>query len=1087
MPRQNPFTRRISSTENMNKIENNFLSVPQLSTQHPAKLSQGSLSDSALKVPIRPLTYKNVQSRTISVRPSRFIKASAPTFSTSSPMILNESNNNVSIHSTEMTSFIRLFDTYTQKMYMEGYLMKHNNSINLLNDHSEDSDKKSRTKMYVELSGSTLTLWDTEIPGSNVMPNYFQIVDTITVHHPDLMTGSIKRRKYIFIIQNKKNTLIFEASDELSMTRWISAIRLSCFEKQKLHQLFTFRLLSGSNAVTMNKPFESVLSPSASTLSILDGTLTKNTFLQVRIPGTSIWQKYWVVIVDKRKDESRSKRFGKKSNTVIEEQILLYETKKSKWPSWTLSCIKQAYAIYPESPQLIERGSMIRLECQIKPGKQNDIQLGRKASISSKILSDHHDENFCWFMADRSQLTIQWLLAVYDTFKLYGGPEGLFNDPLNERALNFGEPVQDINKVVYPKLFLETDDVLQVMNTSHISRQEIEDVLYSLISKRQTDPIVATRRPTGIRANSLPLITVITTGALEDEQQEKKSEILNTDNKSLDVEDQYSTQFKFSQRVADSSDESDNDEEDEEDDEIDSDDEPIGKKSVVNEITTTPEAISTKKKIFTESFIPDFDFGNGFDVPKGLTEVTASSAVCQKSKRKGSHRSNSISTLLDLDNKYTKDDDIFLSSLSLHTRKVSVPITTKLSKEHLQQRRSSLSLDNRNFAETRSTLSSPSPSPSPSPPPASASAAAAASTLFGDFNLDMDFKKILDEPSDHRKYSHLTTSVKLSSMESSRSTLSSNHRWDNDWSEQDYFEEEEQEEKSQYDDDYQTYNSDFDGPLIPSLGDHFAPQNSLLDNYLGEQLSAKEQIEYCKATGQPLIQVSTKKHSTPQGGLVGMISQREKDRKNGNGARVTERVNQHHAQLGQDRLERERERKLFEQRQQQFLKHQIIMYNNGYGITPIPALYPHPFMGPIPPMTSMGLIPPLNQMNMTLLQQQQQQQMQYNLSSPLLSLPPQQFHSSPINSPSSSPNNSNYEGYIRPIHSPHPYHSPMGYYYPQGRQSPSLSAPIVSHRRFSRTLLDESEESGSSSRTISPIFRKSPISSTSSGVSSVRS
>lgn len=170
-------------------------------------------------------------------------------------------------------------------------------------------------------------------------------------------------------------------------------------------------------------------------------------------------------------------------------------------------------------------------------------------------------------------------------------------------------------------------------------------------------------------------------------------------------------------------------------------------------------------------------------------------------------------------------------------------------------------------------------------------------------------------------------------MESSRSTSSSNnnHRWgDHEWEDatehygdnEDY-DDEEQPSQHPYDDDNQSYDSDFDGPLIPSLGDHFAPQNSLLDTYLGEQLSAKEQIEYAKATGQPLIQVSTKKQGAPRGGLVGMISQREKDRKEGNGLRVTERVNQHHAQLGQDRFEREKERRIFEQRQHQFMKHQV--------------------------------------------------------------------------------------------------------------------------------------------------------------------
>lgn len=205
--------------------------------------------------------------------------------------------------------------------------------------------------------------------------------------------------------------------------------------------------------------------------------------------------------------------------------------------------------------------------------------------------------------------------------------------------------------------------------------------------------------------------------------------------------------------------------------------------------------------------------------------------------------------------------------------------------------------------------------------------------MFGDFSLTTDFGKFLDLPLDphQRKYSLPTKlSFDRPSSSESRSTASSTHsnhhghryhrnsqQWDPEWNNAEEQEDEVSKSKHPYDDD--SYDSDVDGPMIPSLGDHFAPQNSLLDMYLGEQLSAKEQVEYAKATGQPLIQVSTKKEGAPQSGLVAVISQREKDKKEGNGFRVAERVNQHN----QDRFEREKERRILEQRQQQAMKHQV--------------------------------------------------------------------------------------------------------------------------------------------------------------------
>jgi hypothetical protein len=929
MPRQNPFLRRASSpgdihhesnsTTNSSSSSSNLLSVPPpLPNAHPAKLTQASLSDSALKVPVRPLTFRNTQSRTISIRPSRFIKASTPTSSTSSPIILNYTNTSTA-NSTEMTRFVRLFDTFTQKLYIEGYLMKHN----------EAGTNKPRTKMFVELSGSTLTLWDTEVPGSTIMPSYFQVIDTTRVYSNPTIDSNNKK-KHTFLVQNKKSTLTLEASDEPTMMRWVCAIRLACFEKQKLHQLFTLKLLLGHHGIVHNASSASLVSTASD--DILPSS--KSTWLQVRVPGTSIWQKYWVVLVNKKKKDDhqqssqeqqqhRSKMFGRKQSTagINEEHILLFETKKSKTPVWTLSQLTQAYAVYPESPQLIEKGSMIRLDGQIKSSSaQQNAQV--KATFTE-------DDCCCWFMADQSPLTIQWLLAVYDTFKLYGRPDALLKDPKNQHSLNFGEPLQDISNAVHPKLFLETDEVVQGVDVSLIPRQRVESFLLEAIVKKQqletatAATVTVTRRPTSTRANSLPLITVIS--ASEDVEESKKAANDSTANApSLDSPSSPAP-FKFARQVADSSDESEDDEDDleDEDEDQDSDDEPIGRKTNQSPTTatSTPAPLeSPTKKAFADSLIPDFDFGNGFDVPKNVTAAAVAAAVTASSlsqtlptrgKQQGSRHRSSMTLFMDAPNAADDDDtNMITSSFSLHTRKSSMPATTRSSRE--QQR----SASSTGYHSVRST---------PAPPTQQAS-----SSLFGDFSLATDFGKFLDEPLDQRKYS-LPANVKLSSMESSRSTSSSNHntnRWDQEWEDQEEFVVEEGNEQDQpqhpyEEDDRQSYNSDFDGPLIPSLGDHFAPQNSLLDTYLGEQLSAKEQIEYAKATGQPLIQVSTKKEGAPRGGLVGMISQREKDRKEGNGLRVAERVNQHHAQIGQDRFEREKERRILEQRQHQFLKHQV--------------------------------------------------------------------------------------------------------------------------------------------------------------------
>ncbi|KAI9251069.1 hypothetical protein EDC94DRAFT_291701 [Helicostylum pulchrum] len=542
------------------------------------------------------------------------------------------------------------------------------------------------------------------------------------------------------------------------------------------------------------------------------------------------------------------------------------------------------------------------------------------------------------------------------------------------------------------------------MDVSLITRHDIETIMNNVIMKKQVDIAVSiTRRPTGTRANSLPLITVI---SAEDQQQKTGSDeifITPADVTKSDLDDQPAP-FKFARHVADSSDESEDEEEeycDEEDEEQDSDDEPICKKNTTSVSSTNLSLPATTNDTLADSLIPDFDFGNGFDVPRNITAAAVAAAVTASSisktlptrgSRQQRPRHNSSITMFG-----QPDED--LSSISLHTRKASMPSTNK------EKLRSS-------SAGGHHSISLPTP---PSNYSSINNNNTQSSSLFGDFSLATDFKMFLDEPLEQQqqqqKYS-LSGSIKLNSnsfdhhrspfpteSKSTTSTTNNNNNGSQHWDTNEWEEEVEAVEpvveeevvvankiRHPYDDD--SYDSDFDGPLIPSLGDNFAPQNSLLDTYLGEQLSAKEQIEYAKATGQPLIQVSTKKQGAPRGGLVGMISQREKDRKEGNGIRVTERVNQHHAQIGQDRFEREKERRIFEQRQHQFMKHQMMLYANGYSMPPMPMMHPHTFMpmshmgpmspmlpmSPMGPLSPMGPMSPMSPMGMAMFQQQHQQQ-----------------------------------------------------------------------------------------------------------------
>ncbi|KAI8380347.1 hypothetical protein BD560DRAFT_444669 [Blakeslea trispora] len=1012
MTRSNPFFRRASSPGDIryeNQKENSSVSTPS-TLSNPSKLAQASLSDSALKVPhFRPDTLRNTQPRTVSIRPSRFIKVAIPTASFSSPIMpVNDAGRTSTSLSLEMSAFVQLFEMFTQKIYMEGYLMRHNNS------HDKNHSKKKRTKIFAEISGSTLILWDTELPGTTIMPTYFQITDKVFVHSVPFTDDVTNKKRHVFTIQNNKISATFETSDEASMLRWVCAVRLCSFEKQSLHKLFTHRLLLPHEFVPTD-------------------VVKQGVFLQVKLPDNNIWQKCWVVLNESSPSAvQKSKRFGRKSSYTSQEcqqSISLFENKKSKTPTFSFSSIKQAYAVYPESSQLIEKGSMVRI---------------------FGTLDKTQELVECWFMAGDNQTTIKWLLAIYDLFELYGRPHALLKDSSDSKSLNFGE-LHHYNDhfSTGSALLLQTNDVLQTMNTASISSDEIESSFIEIVTKKMEQQKQQEHlKPANGRANSLPLITIVTPPEVDEHERIEE------------LKEEKGNSFQFSRQIADSSDESSDGEDDNDDDEDianerESDDELARRKSLEHKNASNEDesilSFSSNKSSANE-LIPDFDFGNGFDVPRSVMAAAAAANISASQtlptrgshQRRSRHRS-SMALFNDPSISFEGDSEEYPAH---HKRKSSMPTQSVASKD--------------GFSDLyHSTLSSSSASSSCTPPP---HLTTGEPSLFGDFNLGLegtggDFSKFLQEPLDyHRKFSLTFSSTEMTSPSISSSHHS--HEWD-DLEDHDVMHKSPQ---HPYMDDNSSFN-EVSGPMIPPLGDHFAPQNSLLDTYLGDQLSAKEQIEYAKATGQPLIQVSTKKESgLPKGGLVGVISQREKDRKEGTGYRVAERVNQHHAQ--QDRFGKEKERRLLEQRQQQFMKHQMLLYANGFNMPSMGMMGPHNYMNPM-----MG--PASLQNNMMPMNVAMFQAPHYNPSLPSnpYNLPPACMQMNQNMPPNRNMSN-------RPFFGPSPPPCPpTGYYGSSFVPSFNLPSPIFSQgRKSSHSTLDSTEELLPGQK--SPVHLRSSASST---------
>ncbi|KAG2232442.1 hypothetical protein BDF21DRAFT_381557 [Thamnidium elegans] len=387
----------------------------------------------------RPVSIRNyVQTNTSQKRPSRFVK---PQKSNSDTMLFPPS---------EFKKVDDLITSYTEKVYMEGYLQKRND----LNSNGTQCETKKWSPWYVELCGPVLTLWDNSATNlKEVYPQYINITDS-TVKIENCLT--VETRTNLFSLNSAgANRFILQASDVDNLAKWIIAIRLSCFECSHLQEIYT-------RAFITRPQFNSILNNQQ--LLKMEG------FVQVRFPGSTGWKKFWSVVSNTRIEK---KLFSKKL-IQTNGQVLFFESKKSKHPVMTLKNVVQAYTVYPESPKLINMATIFKLEGSLYKNQQ--------------LISD---SSSALLMTSNTNDLVQWLFATFNAFKLYGKPSNLLDDINNQLSLNFAENLDS------SRLFLEPQEVNWVDAKSSLlaNKKEFSNILLDkLLHGPRIIPIEEDRR-----------------------------------------------------------------------------------------------------------------------------------------------------------------------------------------------------------------------------------------------------------------------------------------------------------------------------------------------------------------------------------------------------------------------------------------------------------------------------------------------------------------------------------------------------------------------------------------------------------------
>ncbi|EFP82606.1 uncharacterized protein PGTG_08802 [Puccinia graminis f. sp. tritici CRL 75-36-700-3] len=404
----------------------------------------------------------------------------------------------------------RLIDLFRlPKFYYEGFIFRR---TILLSDGAppKRTDQNALwAKYYVQIAGTTMSCWDAaEIEmaaqeGRQVAPTYTNITDA-RVDLPDPHSSAHSTEllnppsPHLFFLNNAgRNKFGFACLDQHSLLAWVSAIRLSSWERSRLFEIYTGTLLG-------LRFFNHLDSPTPNEKA--EGYLT------IRFPKDTEWTKVWAVLVrDKAllngtapqnyylKDNKWNRRGSlfnlaglvnktqhspSSSTTLIdpdatrtEPGLVFYPKKGAKKHIGILTNISFAAAVYPESRALIESSTMFKLE-----GRFEGIMASHDGRPSESQTASVDQEGFILATPDEGTECdmLGWLLGVMSAFRLYGKPAKFNYDPTDPNSFYFAYPIGPERE----RLFLDCQTVAESLDVQEHSLAQLRQKFTSLVAAR---------------------------------------------------------------------------------------------------------------------------------------------------------------------------------------------------------------------------------------------------------------------------------------------------------------------------------------------------------------------------------------------------------------------------------------------------------------------------------------------------------------------------------------------------------------------------------------------------------------------------
>ncbi|KAJ7285099.1 hypothetical protein C8J57DRAFT_709501 [Mycena rebaudengoi] len=353
----------------------------------------------------------------------------------------------------EIRSVVQLTAAHAHKIYFSGPLVRR---IERQPDGQKPTKDEGWTEVWAQLGGTTLSIWDMKQiqeasqQGKEVPPTYVNMTDAFvhvlgSVTVPETPTAPSKRYPDVLTLNTAgSNLLLFSCPSTQALLSWAAALRLSAWEKSRLEEIYTAHLLR----ITLSGRDH----PSTLQNGRMEG------WVRIRIAGQTDWKKVWMVVTaaadasatDASTGASRggpSKRrmsnlFGSKDHSSPDGPlpskplIVMFagpKPKDRKKALLTFHNITQAFAVYPERPELISRSTLIKLEGLI--GDEDTAGDMRRREGWLLVMPELEGG------LGQAEEMLKWVVALHDAFQLYGRPQGWTWDPRDPAGMMFGYPV----------------------------------------------------------------------------------------------------------------------------------------------------------------------------------------------------------------------------------------------------------------------------------------------------------------------------------------------------------------------------------------------------------------------------------------------------------------------------------------------------------------------------------------------------------------------------------------------------------------------------------------------------------------------